>query len=86
MPASTILNFPIESAEAKKFWASPHISNQTKAVIAFSLNKKNAMDNLRRYGYKLHWRKRALDAWGKYVNNPSMAGVPYSTGVWWKEM
>ncbi|WXX18523.1 hypothetical protein TacPo2_68 [Pantoea bacteriophage TacPo2] len=83
--AKTILNFPIETPEAQKFWASPHISNQAKSVIAFSLNEKNALDNLRRYGYKLLWRQRAWKAWGQYVNNPSMAGVPFSTDVWWKE-
>lgn len=84
--AKTILNFPIETPEAQKFWASPHISNQAKSIIAFSLNEKNAQDNLRRYGYKLKWRQLAWKEWGKYVNNPSMSGVPFSTQPWWKEM
>ncbi|WWV91986.1 hypothetical protein [Escherichia phage PJNS034] len=86
--AKTILNFPIETPEAQKFWASPHILNQVKAIIAFSLDESNAADNLQRYGYKLKWRKRALKAYKQYVNNPSMSGVPFSEmGVnWWDEI
>lgn len=85
---SSILNFPIETKDAQKFWASPHILNQLKAVIAFSLNEKNANDNLMRYGYKYLFRKRALKAYGKYVNKPSMAGIPFSEmkTSWWEEI
>lgn len=86
--AETVLNFPIETPEAQKFWASSHISNKAKAIIAFSLDEDNAADNLARYGYRYHWRKRALAGWKQYVNNPSMAGVPFSEmGVnWWQEI
>lgn len=85
---SNTLNYPIETEDAQKFWASSHILNKLKAIIAFSLNEKNAADNLQRYGYKLFFRKRALKAYGKYVNKPSMAGIPFTKGVvkWWEEI
>jgi len=82
------LNYPVETEAALKFWSSNHKANKCKAIIAFSLNMKNANDNLRRYGYALHFRERALKAFASYVNNPSMAGVPYSemSDPWWTEM
>lgn len=49
-----------------------------KAIIAFSLDLENANDNLRRYGYRLQWRNRALASFGAYVNQPDMTGVPFS--------
>lgn len=88
MAPKSILNFPIETEAAQKFWASTHILNQVKAIVAFSLNERNAFDNLQRYGYKLQFRKRVMKAYGKYVNNPSMSGVPFTSGVvnWWSEI
>lgn len=84
----SLLNYPIETEEAQKFWASPHTLNQLKAIIAFSLNEKNANDNLRRYGYKLQFRKRALKAYSQYINSPSMSSIPFTSGVvnWWDEI
>ena len=82
------LNDPIESAEAKKFWSSNLKLNRIKAIIAFSLDLENANDNLRRYGYSKQYRNRALRAFGQYVNNPTMAGVPFNQleDKWWEEM
>lgn len=82
------LNFPIETEEAKKFWASRHKANRCKAIMAFSLNLDNANDNYRRFRYPRQFRKRALAAFAGYVNNPSMAGVPFSAleDKWWEEM
>lgn len=82
------LNFPVETPAAYKFWASNHKANKVKAIIAFSLDADNANDNLRRYGYYKLFRDRALKAFVQYVNNPSMAGVPYSElkDPWWREM
>lgn len=71
-------NFPIISDVAKKFWGSKHIANKVKSIIAFSTDVSNANDNLRRYGYSYHFRKRVLKSYGKYVNNPTMKGIPYS--------
>ena len=82
------LNFPIETEAAYNFWSSKHKANKVKAIIAFSLDLDNANDNLRRAGYYKQFRKRALANFGQYVNNPSMAGVPFSsiTDKWWDEM
>lgn len=79
------LNYPIETEEAQTFWASKHKCNKMKSIIAFSLSYENANDNLRRYGYKLGWRKRALLAFGKYVNKPDMRDIPFSplSTPWW---
>lgn len=83
--------FPIETEEAKKFWASRHICNRVKAIIAFSLDMNDAMLNLRRHLPKdfshnnFHFRKRAVNAWQHYVNMPDMEKVPFTPlGVdWW---
>lgn len=72
------LNYPVETPAAYKFWSSNHKANKMKAIIAFSLDLENANDNLRRHGFMLHFRERALRNFCMYVNNPSMAGVPYS--------
>jgi len=79
------LNYPIETKEAQKFWASRHKCNKMKSIIAFSLNLDNANDNLRRYGYSRAWRKRALVNFGRYINNPKMVGVNFSelADPWW---
>lgn len=74
----SLLNFPIETEEAQKFWASKHIENNIKSIIAFSLNLDNANDNLKRYGYRRAYRQRKLEEYGKYVNNPSMSGIPFT--------
>lgn len=77
--------FPIETEEAKTFWASRHKCNRMKAIIAFSTDLKNANDNLRRSGYGVHWRNRALNNFGMFVNKPSMASVPFTemSTPWW---
>lgn len=82
------LNYPIETEEAKKFWASRHKCNKMKCIIAFSLNLDNANDNLRRFGYTLSWRKKAIRHFGGYVNQPDMAGIPFSemSTPWWECM
>lgn len=82
------LNYPVETEAAYKFWSSNHKSNKVKAIIAFSLNLDNANDNLRRYGYALQFRERALKNFCMYVNNPSMSGVPYTemTTPWYIDM
>lgn len=82
------LNYPIETPEAIKLWGSEHVCNRMKAIIAFSLNLENANDNLRRFGYKLQWRKRALAAFGQYVSTPDAIGIPFSemSDFYWNEM
>ena len=82
------LNYPIETDIQKKFWGSKHKCNRMKSIIAFSLNLDNANDNLRRYGYTNAWRKKALAAFGKYVNTPTMTGVNFSElqNLWWECM
>lgn len=82
------LNYPITTPEAKAMWASRHKCNRMKAIIAFSLNLANANDNLRRAGYTLQWRKKAIKAFKTYVNKPTMAGVPFSqiSTPWWECM
>lgn len=79
------LNFPIETPQAKLFWASRHKSNRMKAIIAFSYNKENAIANLRRYGYPRGMRAKAWAAYGQYVRDPDMLTIPYSTllNPWW---
>lgn len=72
-----VLNYPIETEEAKRFWASEHKCNEALAIICFSLDLENANDNLRRYGYKYFWRKKALENFGAYVNHPTMYGVQF---------
>lgn len=83
-----VLNYPIETDEAKAMWASKHKCNKMKAIIAFSLDLDNANDNLRRYGYTLAWRTKAIDAFGTYVNNPDCTGIPLTplSTPWWECM
>lgn len=82
------LNYPIETEEAKKFWSSNQKLNRIKAIIAFSLDLENANDNLRRYGYSKQFRKRALNNFCMYVNQPAMTGIPFNEmdDKWWIEM
>ena len=82
------LNYPIETEEARLFWASRHKCNKMKSIIAFSLDLDNANDNLRRFGYTLQWRKKAIRAFGQYANLPHMAGIPFSeiSTPWWECM
>lgn len=72
------LNFPVETEEAQRFWASKHRLNRIKAIIAFSTDLDNANDNLRRAGYSYMYRKKYLKAYSCYVNSPSMKVVIYS--------
>lgn len=83
-----VLNYPVETPEAFKFWGSKHKCNKMKSIIAFSLDLDNANDNLRRYGYTLQWRKKAIRHFGRYVNTPSMVGIPFSelSTPWWECM
>lgn len=72
-------NYPIETEIQKKFWSSNHKCNRAKAIIAFSYDKENAMRNMRRLLHWRHfWRHRAWNAFGQYVNTPSMEGIPFS--------
>ncbi|HHB8426213.1 hypothetical protein [Klebsiella pneumoniae] len=72
------LNFPVETEEAQRFWASKHRLNRIKAIIAFSTDMKNANDNLRRAGYSYMYRQKYLKAYKCYVNSPSMKIVMFS--------
>ncbi|EOG8337672.1 hypothetical protein ACLIX5_004470 [Salmonella enterica subsp. enterica serovar Bredeney] len=72
-------NYPIDSDIRVKFWGSNHHDNKVKAVIAFSLDYDNAVDNLRRTGWAYGWRMKKLEEYKAYINNPDFVGVPYST-------
>ena len=80
------LNYPIETPEALSFWASKHLCNRLKAIVAFSTSEANAIDNLRRRGYQPHLRDRAVKAYKPYINNPSMKDIPFSEmgNKWWE--
>lgn len=82
------LNFPVETKEAQAFWASKHKCNRLKAIIAFSLNEKNAIDNMRRHGFQTHLRQRALAAYKQYIASPTMTSIPFSEmeDEWWNNM
>lgn len=79
------MRYPIETEEAKKFWASRHKCNRIKAIIAFSKDAEEANNNLRRFGYQVHLRLRALNAWQNYVDMPDMSKVPFTPLdiPWW---
>ena len=72
------LNFPVETEEARRFWASKHRLNRIKAIIAFSTDLKNANDNLRRAGYASIFRHKMLNLYKCYVNQPKMGLIPFS--------
>lgn len=82
----TVLNYPITTPEAERFWGSKHRSNKVKSIIAFSLDKNDANNNLRRYGYTYLYRQKALKHYGVYVNDPEMATIPFSklSDPWWE--
>lgn len=84
----SVLGVPITTEQQMKMWGSKHVCNHTKAIIAFSNNMKEANDNLRRYGYTRGWRLKSLYHYGKYVNKPDLASVPFTeiTTPWWKEL
>lgn len=88
MPAPSMhkMAFPIVTEEAYKFWASRHLCNKLKAIISFSLDKEDAMHNMRRFGYQHHLRKRAWNAWQNFVAKPDMTSIPFTPlGVnWWE--
>ncbi|HDG7833282.1 TPA: hypothetical protein PCJ90_001350 [Klebsiella quasipneumoniae] len=73
-----LLNFPVETEEAQRFWASKHRLNRVKAIIAFSTDLDNANDNLRRHGYKSIYRHKMLNFYKCYVNQPKMNSIPFS--------
>lgn len=79
------LAYPIETPEAYKFWGSRHLCNRVKAIIAFSKTLEDANNNLRRFGYQRHFRKRAINAWQFYVDMPDMEKVPFTplSMPWW---
>lgn len=83
-------NYAITTQEAQSFWASRHKLNRAKAIIAFSKSKANANDNFRRMGYGYFWRKRLINAFAEYVNQPEMKNIPYSpdkdSPEWWIEL
>lgn len=78
--------FPIETPNAYKFWASRHVCNRVKAIISFSLDREDAMHNLRRFGFPYHFRARAWNAWQHFVARPDMDNIPFTPlGVpWWE--
>lgn len=71
-------HYPIETEEAKRFWASRHKCNRMKAIIAFSEDLPDANFNLRRMGFQAHLRFRAINAYKNYVARPSMLGIPFT--------
>lgn len=78
-PLRSTPNYPIETETQVKFWGSRNKENRAKALIAFSVDRGNAFQNMRRktdwlYGY----RKRMWDKYGQYVNTPSLSGVPFT--------
>lgn len=82
----TVLNFPTTTPEAQKFWASKHKCNKAKAIMAFSKDLRNANWNLIQYGYTNSWRSKIFAHYGKYVNQPSMVGIPFTplSIPWWE--
>ncbi|MGL5579651.1 MAG: hypothetical protein ACRDCE_01600 [Cetobacterium sp.] len=70
--------FPIETKEAKAFWASRHKCNRLKAIVAFSRDYEDAMNNLRRFGVPVHLRLRAFNAFKNFLARPEMDGIPFS--------
>lgn len=78
---------PITSEKGMKFFSSNHKGNIAKAYIAHSPDLEKANNTLWRRGYPLQLRKRILDTYRAYVNDPTMANVPFSPQpLWdWKE-
>ena len=82
----TILNYPIKTEEAKKFWASKHKCNRAKAIMAFSTDLYDANWNLIQYGYSNSWRDKIFAHYGQYVNQPDMVNIPFTpmSIPWWE--
>ena len=78
LDTSVMLRSFIVTPLAEKFFASNHKCNRMKAHAAFSTSVAVYNDRLRSAGYSLGWRNRAIKAYTKYINNPSMTGIPYS--------
>lgn len=80
--------FPIVTPEAYRFWGSRHKCNRAKAIISFSTTLSDANQNLRRFGFHFHARRRALQAYGAYVAMPNMSSIPFSpmSVPWWECM
>lgn len=75
----TTPNFSITTALQVKFWGSRNRANRAKALIAFSADKRNAMDNMRRNTDWLFGRRKQMwDRYGQFVNTPSMMDVPFT--------
>lgn len=87
-PAMHKMAFPIVTPEALKFWGSRHKCNRAKAIISFSVDIPDANQNLRRYGFHRHLRRRALLAYSAYVAMPDMTTIPFSpmSIPWWECM
>lgn len=85
MNVGSLHGYSIKTVDAYRFWTSNHKCNILKAIIAFSIDAKEANSNLRRMGYSNIHRKKALAALSVYINNPSMSNIPFSTGKekWW---
>lgn len=88
MPLMHKFNYPVETEEAQKFWASNHKCNRMKATIAFSFDLSNANTNLKRAGYSFLWRQKALYNFAQYVNQPDMQNIPLTPmeTPWWECM
>ncbi|QDH46935.1 hypothetical protein LAh9_1 [Aeromonas phage LAh_9] len=82
----TILNYPIKTEEAKRFWASKHKCNKAKAIMAFSKDLQNANWNLIQYGYTNSWRDKIFAHYSQYVNQPEMTSIPFTpiNIPWWE--
>ena len=82
------LPFPIETKEAKAFWASKHLCNRAKAVISFSRNREEALRLMRIYipGKPHHFRERAWNAWQNWVGHHDMDKIAFSEmeTPWWE--
>ena len=75
----TTPNFSISTELQVKFWGSRNKSNRAKALISFSKDERNAMDNMRRNTAWLNGRrKRMWEQYGQFVNTPSMEGIPFT--------
>jgi len=82
-----LFNYPIETEEAFKFWASDHKCNIGKAFVCFSKDEADFYEQTKRAGYQLQWRQRIWANYAPYVNFPSMLEIPFSPlGPWWNCM
>lgn len=78
MPSSSH-NPSIETEIQIKFWGSRKKENRAKAIIAFSVNKRDALNNIRRQTMWMYGKRiKMWELYGQYVNTPSMEGIPLS--------